>query len=57
MKSHHINYSAALTCPAVFTVLGQELQRLLLPTMSNFAALAFGEGSRSDLSQADGAGG
>lgn len=39
LKSHHINYSATLMCPAVFTVLGQEL---LLPTMSNFAALAFG---------------
>lgn len=44
-------------CPAVFTVLGQKLQRMLLPTMSNFAALAFGGESRSDLSQADGAGG
>lgn len=57
LKSHHINYSAALMCPAVFTVLGQELQRLLLPTRSNFAALDFGGESRSDLSQADGAGG
>lgn len=57
LKSHSINYSAALTCPAVFTVLGQELQRLLLQTMSNFAALAFGGESRSGLSQADGVGG
>lgn len=57
MKSHHLNCSAALMCSAVFTVLGQELQGLLLPTMSNFAALAFGEESRSDPSQADGAGG
>lgn len=57
LKSYHMNYSAALMCPAVFTVLGQKLQRLLFSTMNNFAALAFVGESRLDLSQADGAGG